>query len=212
MDRGNVDVLNVLGLALLESGETTEAATQLERARALAPERADLANNLGKALFAAGRLEEAVEVFEAALALDGSSQTARENLEVARRSLTGDGAPPARATTEEPRPSPEDRRAAPPASEPGAPARLGATFADVRHAGTGRDAIEVTAVEAGGLAERAGLRAGDLILRVAGQGVGAVGFENAATIARRLSEVRSGDSIRLDLFRGQEALAVTIRR
>ncbi|HVS65159.1 MAG TPA: tetratricopeptide repeat protein [Thermoanaerobaculia bacterium] len=217
MDSGNVDALNVLGLALIQAGETAEAASHLERARALAPQRADIANNLGKALFAAGRMEEATEAFEAALELDPSLQTARENLEVARGSSTvapgptspaGDASPDVRRRSDE-----QQADAGRQESREQAPVvRLGATFRDVRHAGTGRDAVEVLTVEPGGLAERAGLRVGDLVLRVGGAGIGALGLEDAAAVVRRLSEIRPGEAIRLDLFRGQEALAVSIQR
>ena len=207
MDRGDVDALNVLGLALLENGEQEEAALQLERARALAPQRADIANNLGKALFVAERLDEAVEAFEAALELDPDLRTARENLEVARSAATGGDRPASPGSGADGRPASEASSGPP--REPIEPARLGATFADVRHAGTGRDAVEVLSVTAGGLAERSGLRAGDLILRVDGRGIGTFGLDNAAAFVRRLGELEPGESVRLDLFRAREALAVT---
>jgi Tfp pilus assembly protein PilF len=205
-----VDALNALGLALLELGETAEAATRLERARALAPERADLANNLGKALYAAGRLEESVEAFQAALELAPDLVPARDNLELARRRLeAGDDAPGSSTASAPPA---QPTASAEPDATPSEPAEVGASLADVRHAGTGREAVEVTAVQLGGLAERAGLRAGDLILRVAGRGVGTRGVEDAAAVRRLLSTLGPGESVRLDLFRGAEALAVTVTR
>ncbi|HVS15760.1 MAG TPA: tetratricopeptide repeat protein [Thermoanaerobaculia bacterium] len=200
----SVDALNVLGLSLIELGETAQAATELERARALAPQRADLANNLGKALFAADRLEESIEAFQAALELAPDLEPARANLEVARRRLESGGVTPEATAAGTPR-----EEAPPPAA---APSELGASFADVRHAGTGRDAVEVTAVSVGGLAELAGLRAGDLILRVGGRGIGARGLENAAAVRALLSDLAPGESVRLDLFRGPEALALTVSR
>ena len=70
---------------------------------------------------------------------------------------------------------------------------------------TGKGAL-VADVLSGGPAEAAGLRSGDLILRVNGEAVG-----SAADVTRRVAGVSAGDTIRLDVRRdgGSRQLAIT---
>lgn len=79
------EVLHGLGKLTLARGEHAEALEFLEAAIELSDTDAVLQSNLGVALYHLGRKDEAIARFERALALDPSFQSARSNLERARR-------------------------------------------------------------------------------------------------------------------------------
>jgi Flp pilus assembly protein TadD len=80
-------VHNNLGLALHKSGRFPEAIVEYHEAIRLAPRHALFHNNLGRALFAQKNVKEAIAEFSMAVQLQGHFEQARENLELAMRTL-----------------------------------------------------------------------------------------------------------------------------
>jgi len=75
------------------------------------------------------------------------------------------------------------------------------------HYGAPRDAgVLVAGVESGSPAEKAGLRAGDIITRAGGEHV-----ERAADLARAVRHAKTGDSLTLDISRDRAASQVTVK-
>ena len=75
------------------------------------------------------------------------------------------------------------------------------------HYGAPRDAgVLVAGVEGGSPAEKAGLRAGDIITRAGGEHV-----ETAADLARAVRHAKTGDSLKLDISRDRVATHVTVK-
>jgi tetratricopeptide (TPR) repeat protein len=64
------------GRRLLEAGEPWQAATVLERARALEPRKGSVRETLGRAYYRSGRFEKAREEFRAALEIDPANDYA----------------------------------------------------------------------------------------------------------------------------------------
>ncbi len=79
---GFVDEIN-RGAALLDQDKVEEAMAHFERARALAPDRAEVYNNLGNAATAENRLHDAVAHYEHAIRLDPAMADAHMNLGMA---------------------------------------------------------------------------------------------------------------------------------
>ena len=79
---GLVEEIN-RGAALLDQDKVEEAMTHFERARAMAPERAEVYNNLGNAATAENRLHDAVMHYEHAIRLDPALADAHMNLGMA---------------------------------------------------------------------------------------------------------------------------------
>ena len=172
------------GRALYELDRSSDAVVALERARVLAPSRADLANAHGRALLLAGDRSRAVAAFEEAVRLDPSLGVARENL-AAARAATGAAA---------------GRTAA------GASATFpGLALRDASWPSGGRRAAEIVSVEGGGAAAVAGLRVGDLVLRIDGAGV-----TSAAALDAALRQARDRET-RLDVVRGDATFSVVLR-
>ena len=75
------------------------------------------------------------------------------------------------------------------------------------HYGAPRDAgVLVAGVESGSPAEKAGVRAGDIITRAGGEHV-----ETAADLARAVRHANAGDSLKLDISRDRAATQVTVK-
>jgi membrane-associated protease RseP (regulator of RpoE activity) len=75
------------------------------------------------------------------------------------------------------------------------------------HYGAPRDAgVLVAQVETGSPAEKAGLRAGDIITRAGGEHV-----ENAADLVRAVRHAKVGDSLKLEISRDRAATQVTVK-
>ena len=79
---GFVEEIN-RGAALLDQDKVDEAMAHFERAKALAPERAEVYNNLGNAATAENRLHDAVAHYEHAIRLDPAMADAHMNLGMA---------------------------------------------------------------------------------------------------------------------------------
>ena len=74
------------------------------------------------------------------------------------------------------------------------------------HFGAPRDAgVLVAGVESGSPAEKAGVRAGDVITRAGGEHV-----ETAADLARAVRHAKTGESLKLDISRDRAATQVTV--
>jgi tetratricopeptide (TPR) repeat protein len=175
------------GRALLELGRAAEAVAALRSARSLAAARADIANALGRALHLAGDAGAAVAAFEEALRLDPSLVAARDNLALAR------------GTADRAAASQRDARVA--AIFPGLALR------DATWARGGRRAAEIVEVAPDGAAALAGLRVGDLILRIDGAAV-----PSAAALDAALRQTSAGRTVRLDLVRGEAPFSVELSR
>jgi membrane-associated protease RseP (regulator of RpoE activity) len=75
------------------------------------------------------------------------------------------------------------------------------------HYGAPRDAgVLVAGVESGSPAEKAGIRAGDIITRAGGEHV-----ETAADLARAVRHAKTGDSLELQISRDRAATQVTVK-
>ena len=75
------------------------------------------------------------------------------------------------------------------------------------HYGAPRDAgVLVARVESGSPAEKAGLRAGDIITRAGGDPV-----ESAADLGRAVRHAKTGDSLKLEISRNRAATQVTVK-
>jgi hypothetical protein len=75
------------------------------------------------------------------------------------------------------------------------------------HYGAPRDAgVLVAGVESGSPAARAGIKAGDIITRAAGEHV-----ENARDLARAVRHAKAGDSLKLEISRDRAATQVTVK-
>jgi len=69
-----------------------------------------------------------------------------------------------------------------------------------------REGVLVAEVVPGGPADRAGLRAGDVVLQVNGRGT-----ENAARLTREVAAARAGDALRLDVLRSGSRRTIEVR-
>jgi tetratricopeptide (TPR) repeat protein len=166
-----------VGLAALATHDLPAAIEALERARRAAPERADIAHNLGSAYVAALDYARAEETLRAALELDPDNAATRAALAQL-----------------------EARSAAPPGSR----LELGARFSVGDYPELGLRGLRVDAVAADSPASRAGLRPGDLVLRVAGRPV-----TDAADLARRIGERRGSTAV--SILREGRTLELKIR-
>jgi tetratricopeptide (TPR) repeat protein len=166
-----------LGLAELARHNVTAAIAALERARQAAPGRADIAHNLGSAYVAALDYERAETALRAALELDpGSADT--------RAALAGLAA----------------RAAAPPGSRQ----ELGARFSLGDYPELGIRGLRVDAVAPGSAAARAGLLAGDLVLRADGRAV-----TDVAALLRIVGERRGATT--LAILRGGRTIELRLK-
>lgn len=221
LDPESVEGWNYLGLAQQSAGDVASAQQSLRHALDLDPARADTANNLGNAYFAAGDYDAAAQSFRTALELRPDFATARTNLELAEARLRREAAheeegatsassakrPPG---TAEPAATGSRPAARSPDSAPGKTARgrkgtrgtpaaddpLGLVLVDDRHDVSGLRAARVTKVETGGVAERAGLREGDLVVRA-----DSIPIESAAALDSLLRSLANGKHVALDLVR-----------
>jgi len=177
-----VDGWALLGLARLRGGDARGAATALERAAAIDPSRADVAHNLGTARLDLGDLAGAEAAYRRALELDPTMVASAETLAaiVQRRASLA-------AAAEDPKRSQAGERGTP-------EARLGASLVGVLLTETGERGLRIDSLDTRGAAARAGLAAGDVLLRVDGRPVG-----SADSLLRALGP---GRPVRLEILRG----------
>ncbi len=181
----------VLGLSRLRGGEARGAVEALERAAALDPARADVAHNLGTARLDLGDLDGAESAYRRALELDPTLAASAETLAAIaeRRASLAAGAAPASTRSRG-------------GGESTPEARLGASLVGVLLADSGQRGLRIDSIQPRGAAARAGLAAGDVLLRVDGRPVG-----SAESLLRELAP---GRPVRLELQRGGERLALLI--
>lgn len=145
------DCWNYLGLARLKSGDPVAAELAFDRATQLAPDRPELWGNLGSSRLAVRNYEAAESAFRKVLSLNPNDP------EAARLVRELEGRRQATQSSAATRP-----QATPP------PPSLGATFSRAEYPQFGLKGWRVESVAAGSAAARAGLRPGDLLLRVNG--------------------------------------------
>lgn len=197
------------GLALRSRGDTTGALESLQKARNLDPSKAETHNNLGSVYADLGRLDEAKKAFEQALAIDPSLSDARQNLD---RIATGQsvprpagGPPPPKATPRQtdPRQTTPRQPAAPKAAKS---PPLGLRFADIDYSSLGLKGAMVENVTRGGVAERGGLRSGDLILKVDGRDV-----LSADQLTAYAADKPKGSQLTIDFLRSNVPQRLVLR-
>ncbi len=191
----------LLGLAQQAAGRLPEAAQSLEKAAAVAPERADIAHNLGTVYLAQRRYPEAETSFRRAIALDpqaAESAAALSRLEAQRAEAETSKESGRRKT------SPKPATAPPLAPKRPERPQLGARLSAVDYAPLGIRGLLVEAVVPGGLADRAGLLVDDLVLRAGGRpltqasGLQAM-IDSSRGISIQLSVLRAGKSVEVIL-------------
>ncbi|MFN7940497.1 MAG: tetratricopeptide repeat protein [Thermoanaerobaculia bacterium] len=177
----------LLGLARKEQGDLPAAQSSLERARALAPERADVAHDLGTVYVAERDWTRAEAAFRAAVALDpgfAAAAAALAQLEAQRA-----GAAPA----------PRGTRPPPPPS-------LGAHFTAVSYPALAVQGLLVQSVDAGSPAARAGLAKDDLVTQVDGRPV-----TSEAALIEYLQRHSLRDPVLFDLLRAGKPIRLRIK-
>ncbi len=127
-----------LGQAQLAAGKMAEARQSLERAFTLDPARPEVSNNLGSAYYRLGDYARAADAFQRALTMRGDYLAAADNLGMAKRRL---------AELEQIR------------------HRLGLTIDTLQ---SGSRGVVISGVAAESIAARAGMQAGDLLVRIEG--------------------------------------------
>ena len=179
----SADGLIYRALALEALGELESAQETLETARTLAPMRAMIFLNLGNVLHRLGDWDDAEEAFERAVELEPGSSlagTAQRNLDQLRDARRRGAVPqrnsgppstrPSQNRTSQNRPSssaessPAARREVDPPA--GHTVNVGIVFSDVDYSSLGLQGAMVERVRPGSAASRAGLRDGDLLLRL----------------------------------------------
>jgi tetratricopeptide (TPR) repeat protein len=190
MDASNVDGWMLLGVARLDAGDAAGAHEALAHARQIAPSRADVAHDLGSACLAEHDYACAETAFRSAVELNPANADAKSLLDrlVARREAAEAAAAAANQHGRSRRPPPG----------------IDAALTSVDYAPLGIRGLRVDAVAAGGVSERAGLRVGDLVLRVDGK--------PATTAEQLVSRVRSRRAgVLLDVLRSGKPVQVRLR-
>lgn len=160
------------GLAKRALGDASGALQSQQKARALDPSRAEIHNNIGNVYADLGRFDEAKKAFEQALSIDPNFLEARQNLSRIAGGKTTSRPPVAPPSQRSNRTTSRTTKRAPAPSQPAAKAPpLGLRFADIDYSSLGLKGAMVKEVSSGGIAERGGLRSGDLILKVDGKDV-----------------------------------------
>ena len=219
----SVDALIYRALALDALGDLESAQEALEQARTLDPTRGMIFLNLGTVLQRLGDWDGAEDAFLRAIELDpgsNNSVTAQRNLDQLRDARRR-GAVPQRQSATRPstnssaRPSSSttsSRSSSTSASSSGAvdaPAvrrvDAGIVFSDVDYSSLGLQGAMIDRVRPGSAASRAGLRDGDLLLRIDGTSVA-----DGDDFSRRLGSKRSGSRAEVALLRDNRPLTVEL--
>ncbi len=192
----NAGAWSALGRARLAGGEAGPAVAAFERAARLDPGSPERADELGAAQLASGQVAAAEASFVRALTLDPDYAPAREHLAAARGRL---GAGRSAAVS----PSAPARRA-----KPVKPKQIGLKFADLEYEKLRLRGALVKEVAKKSPAARAGLRKGDLVLRVDDYGV-----ESAKDFFAYLKRNPPAGELSLELLRegGTERVRLDLR-
>lgn len=182
------------GLAQKGLKDLAGARASLEKARDLDPQLAETHNSLGSVYFELGLYELAQPEFELALHLKPELQDAKANLEAAkqakaRAALGIRSAPPARAPAA--------------AALPSAP-EIGLRFTKIDYASLGMSGLMIETVYPDSAASRAGLLAGDLLIKVDGREV------SSEKQLRDLLAQRHGRTVGVDLLRANRPTTVRL--
>jgi tetratricopeptide (TPR) repeat protein len=193
----------LLGLSQQASGSLAEAAQSLEKAVAVAPDRADIAHNLGTVYLAQKRYPEAEASFRRAVALDPNSTASATALQALERQRD------ANAKTKKPAkgaPSPAPAKAQSPA-RPAKPRKpeLGAELSAVDYAPLGIRGLLVESVVPGGLADLSGLLVDDLVLRAGGRPL------TQPAVLRSMLESTGSVPIQLSVLRAGKPVEIVLR-
>lgn len=185
------------GLAQKGLGDLQNARLSLERARDLQPTSAETQNSLGSVYFDLGLFDLAEKAFDLALHLKPELQDAKNNLAAARQArLRGTLGPRGAAgsnTGSPPAAGVSSPAAPPPALAP--PPELGLKFSKIDYASLGLSGLMIETVFPGTPAARAGLLAGDLLLRIDGKEI-----RSEAQLQEMLRAL-GGRTVPLDLLR-----------
>lgn len=176
------------GLGHESLGALPEARAAFETALELDGRRAEAWANLGRVALQLGDGIASAEAYERALALNPDLPGLQEGLEQARsgasfRAGSGTG-----------------RSTPPPVTRP----RLGLRIADIDYGALGLTGILVASVDPGSAAERAGLRADDLLIRADGRPLGSL--DDLLDVVRQMR----GTGVSIDLLRDQRPLTVRL--
>lgn len=185
------------GLAQKGLGDLQNARLSLERARDLEPTSAETQNSLGSVYFDLGLFDLAEKAFELALHLKPELRDAKNNLEAARQAkLRGTLGPrPAAGASPGASPAAGPSRPASPPPALAPPPELGLKFAKIDYASLGLSGLMIETVFPGTPAARAGLLAGDLLLRIDGKEI-----RSEAQLQEMLRAL-GGRTVNLDLLR-----------
>ncbi|MDA8018175.1 MAG: tetratricopeptide repeat protein [Thermoanaerobaculia bacterium] len=205
----SVDALIYRALALEALGDLEPAQEALETARTLAPTRGMIFLNLGNVLFRLGDWDGAETAFERALELDPDEPTARQNLDQLRDARRR-GAVPQRQSGRSASRQTQGRQSPPPSQGRAAVSSirhvdLGIEFSDVDYSSLGLQGAMIERVRAGSVAGRAGLRDGDLMLRLDGEAV-----SGEDDFSRRLGRKPAGSRVEVTLLRDNRPLTLTL--
>lgn len=209
----SVDALIYRALAQEALGDLESALEALESARILAPTRGMIFLNLGTVLQRLGDWDGAEEAFERALELDPNDARARQNLDQLRDARRRGAVPqrqsPTRRSTSgastRPSPSSGTSRADAVDTPTARTVDAGIVFSDVDYSSLGLQGAMIDRVRPGSAASRAGLRDGDLLLRLDGESVA-----DGGDFSRRLGAKRSGSRVEVALLRDNRPLTVEL--
>ncbi len=198
LDPESVDAWVYLGLAQLATEDSAGALESFEQAQTLAPTRAEVHNNVGTARMAQSDFEGAKTAFEQALAIRPEFHEAQANLDEAVRRLT---APPPTVVTQsqgrKKKAKPERRRL---------PKPIGAEFDPVPYTFLGETGALVARIQAGGPANRAGLKKGDVVMSVDGRKI-----ESGQAIIQYIYREAENRDVIFDVLRDGKPKRVRIR-
>lgn len=184
-----------LGLAQKGLADLAGARTSLEKARDLDPRLAEIHNTLGSVYFDLGLFDLAEPEFQLALTLKPELPGVGANLEAAKqariRAALGvkNGGPAAPA--------------APKAALPAAP-EIGLRFTKIDYASLGMSGLMIETVFPDSPAARAGLLAGDLLLRIDGKEI------SSEKQLREIFGARKGRTVGVDLLRANRPTVVRL--
>lgn len=194
----DVDAWMFSGLAQLGQRDLAGARRSLERARQLAPRRADVAHNLGSVCLELRDAACAEQAFKAVLELDPANAEVRSLLQrLEAQRLAQAASPPASSG------SSGSSGGSRTAGARRGPADLGATLTNADYEPLDIRGLRVDAIVPGGAAERAGLAVGDLVLRVDG--------DEAESVDKLRKRAARAEGAILDLLRAGKPLKVRLK-